>query len=209
MSLEEVLRASSEGANSVAAMSALSELWNISYDASAGAGCAQMEAQGLSCLNRSGSWNVLRQLDRPVMLTLTDSNGSSYQVALVSIDADTADLVIGGSRNSYALDEVSDLWFGQYTLLWRPPNGYTELLRRGMRGANVRWLRDSLAYLNPAWDSSATDPELFDVRLEQELRSFQRRNRLEVDGVAGQQTQIIINSQLLLSETPRLTASRN
>jgi len=37
---------------------------------------------------------------------------------------------------------------------------------------------------------------------------FQRDHRLVVDGLAGQQTQIIINSLLGSDETPRLTTSR-
>jgi hypothetical protein len=35
---------------------------------------------------------------------------------------------------------------------------------------------------------------------------FQRRNRLEADGLAGQQTQIIINSRLGLDDRPSLSA---
>jgi hypothetical protein len=38
------------------------------------------------------------------------------------------------------------------------------------------------------------------------VRDFQRDHRLDIDGVAGQQTQIIINSQLAVEGTPRLSA---
>jgi hypothetical protein len=37
---------------------------------------------------------------------------------------------------------------------------------------------------------------------------FQRDHRLEVDGLAGQQTQIIINSLLAVVGTPRLSTPR-
>ena len=75
-----------------------------------------------------------------------------------------------------------------------------------MRGDSVRWLRDSLSAINPGYDSRSVDVDLFDEDLEAQLRNFQRRNRLKVDGVAGQQTLIIINSRLVQQGTPRLTA---
>ena len=206
--LEETLRSNAAGADTSSAMTLLSELWGIDYDARAGTACSQAVAQGLSCLSRVGTWSVLRQLDRPVMLTLTDSEGANFQTALVSVEDNIAELVIGGTRHSYSVDEISKLWFGDFILLWRPPNGETAVLQRGMRGDNVRWLRQSLAALNAGYDGQSSEPELFDEELETQLREFQRRNRLRVDGLAGQQTQIIINSQLLPDGMPRLTASR-
>jgi len=38
--------------------------------------------------------------------------------------------------------------------------------------------------------------------------AFQRQHRLEADGLAGQKTQVIINSLLQPDGTPRLSASR-
>ena len=48
----------------------------------------------------------------------------------------------------------------------------------------------------------------FDADLERIVRTFQRDHRLDVDGLAGQQTQIIINSLLAIDGTPRLTTPR-
>ena len=50
--------------------------------------------------------------------------------------------------------------------------------------------------------------DVYDGDLEQQVRAFQRDNRLDVDGLAGQQTQIIINSLLGSEDTPRLKTSR-
>jgi general secretion pathway protein A len=205
--LEEALRNSVSDVDAATAMTALSELWGISYDATAGTGCSQAQAQGLSCLFLRGTWNAVRQLDRPAILTLTDSAGANYRPVLVAMDDNGAELVIDGERVTYSQEQISPFWFGQYMLMWRPPNGQTEALRRGMRGDNVRWLRESLANLDPQAADAAGDSDLFDEELEFQLMDFQRRNRLQVDGLAGQQTQIIINTQLDLKDTPRLTAS--
>ena len=93
-------------------------------------------------------------------------------------------------------------------LIWRPPNGSDEAISPGMQNENVRWLRQSLAAIDTNYKPQTTTPDFFDEELEQQLTRFQRQNRLDTDGVAGQKTQIIINSMLALDGTPTLSASQ-
>ena len=92
-------------------------------------------------------------------------------------------------------------------LIWRPPNGSDEAISPGMQNENVRWLRESLAAIDPNYKPQTTTPDFFDEELEQQLIRFQRQNRLDTDGVAGQKTQIIINSMLALDGTPTFSAN--
>ena len=190
------------------AITTLMSLWGINYDAAAGPACAQVEAQGLSCYFQRGSWNGIRQLDRPAVLTLTDSQGKTHQPLLVSLHDDVAELSLGGERMTFPVDEVSDLWFGQFLLIWRPPSGTPVAISPGMQNENVRWLRQSLAALDSNNQPEATAADFFDDGLQQQLMAFQRQHRLEADGLAGQKTQIIINSLLALDGTPRLSTNR-
>jgi general secretion pathway protein A len=206
--LEEFLQSAAPAADVETAMQTLAGLWDIRYSPVGGTGCAQAEAQGLSCLFQRGTLNMIRQLVRPAMLTLTGSNGSSFYPVLVSIDDKNGVLAAGETKESFSLDEITELWFGQFMLFWRPPNGVAISLSRGMRNENVQWLRQSLAALDPAYQGAVSTSDLFDEQLEQQLRDFQRRHRLQVDGLAGQQTQIYINSLLALDGTPRLSVSR-
>jgi general secretion pathway protein A len=185
----------------------LLSIWNIAYDAAAGPACAQVESQGLSCYYQRGSWSGIRQLDRPVVLTLTGSNGTSYQTALTGLRTDAAELYIGESRHWFPIDAVAEMWFGQFMLIWRPPNGKIEAIMPGSQNENVRWLRKSLAALDTNYKPQSPDSDLFDAELEQQLVSFQRRHRLEADGLAGQKTQIIINTMLADDGSPRLSDS--
>ena len=203
--LEDRLLRAGDATSTEAAMTTLLGLWGLEYVAGGGTGCAQAEAAGLSCLFQRGSWTVIRRLDRPVMLTLNDRNGGTHNPILVSLDGDRTSLVIGDEKLDYSVDEISELWLGQYMLVWRPPNGSAAAIRPGMRDENVRWLRQSLAALDEQYQPQATDSDYFDESLEQQLMAFQRKHRLEVDGLAGQQTQIIINSLLALDDTPRLS----
>jgi general secretion pathway protein A len=79
----------------------------------------------------------------------------------------------------------------------------------GMTGDEVRWLRRSLNALQGA----ASDPEhgdVYDEQLAIAVQNFQREHRLNVDGIAGVQTQVMLDtalaepgSPLLLPNTPR------
>jgi general secretion pathway protein A len=189
------------------AMTNLLSIWHIDYDSNIPTACQQAEAAGLSCLSQRGSWSVLRQLDKPVVLTLTDSTGHPHRSVLVAIDENSADLLIGTERVTIPIEEIARLWFGQYLLIWQPPNGDPSALQLGARGPKVLWLRQSLAALDPASPVAVSDSDLFDDELEQQLMAFQRRNSLEADGLAGQQTQIIINARLGLDDRPSLVAS--
>jgi general secretion pathway protein A len=187
------------------AMRTLFRLWNVEFASGAGTGCAQAQRHGLSCLFQRGSWNIVRQLDRPAMLTLTDSAGDTHHPVVTYLDDDYADLDFGNETLRFTIDEVSEYWFGQYMLLWRPPNGEVAALRPGSSSNNVRWLRESLASLDDDFATTFEPADYFDQDLERVLMEFQRRNRLQVDGLAGQQTQILINSLLADGNTPRLS----
>jgi general secretion pathway protein A len=207
ISLEDSLRAAGTDTSVAAAMDTLFALWSVDFDESASAtACQQAETKGLSCYFNRGSWSGIRQLDRPVMLTLTDSRGDTHQPVLVSLNGETGELAIADTRVSYPLDEISDMWFGQYLLVWRPPNGKSDIMRPGMRDPNVLWLRQSLTAIDVDYRPENLDSDLFDKNLEQKLMQFQRAHRLRVDGIAGEQTQILINSLQGPGGTPQLVA---
>ena len=77
------------------------------------------------------------------------------------------------------------------------------------KGDEVRWLRRSLNALQGA----ASDPEhgdVYDEELAIAVQNFQREHRLNVDGIAGIQTQVVLDtalaepgSPLLLPNAPR------
>ena len=188
------------------AMSALFELWGLDYKSGSEDGCSQAAQVGLACLYQRGSWSGLRQLNRPAVLSVVDDNGNSHDVVLLAINADgTAELSIGGVRVTHPVSDVSDIWFGQFMLLWQPPGGAPVSLVPGSRGVEVVWLRQSLANIDQRYVSDAINSDEYDINLQNIVRQFQRDNRLDVDGLAGQQTLILVNSLLGADGTPRLT----
>jgi len=180
-------------------------MWGVAYDPAAGSACAQAEAAGLRCYFQRGNWENLRQLDRPVVLTLTSSDGESFDVALTGLDDQSAQLAVADGYVNVGLDALTDYWLGQFLLLWRPANDNDESIGPGMESENVRWLRQSLATIGTGFNSTSGNPDVFDTELQEQLIAFQRQHRLEADGIAGQKTIIIINSLLAVDGTPRLS----
>ena len=188
------------------AVAALFDLWGLEYKSGSQGACSQATAAGLTCLYQRGSWNGLRQLNRPAILSVIDGSGNSHDLVLVAIHEDnTADLSIGGVVVNHPVSEISDIWFGQYMLLWRPPGGTPVSLAPGSRGAEVIWLRQRLADIDTSYVSDAMNSDQYDSQLQNIVRQFQRDNRLAVDGLAGQQTLIVVNSLLGSDGTPQLT----
>ena len=206
--LQDELAIAGDLTSSDFAYSALFSAWGIEYRSGARGPCEQAADAGLACLFYRGAWSGLRQLDRPAILTLVDDGGTEHLVVLTAMHDDSVDLSIGGVSVTHPVSEVSDVWFGESTLLWRPASGRALALGPGSSGAEVAWLRTSLAAIDPRYASSDPESDRFDAELEKIVRQFQRDHRLDVDGLVGQQTQIIINSQLAVEGTPRLSTSR-
>ena len=203
-SLDEQLQLADGLTDTETALSTLFDIWGINYNRSLGNGCGQAEAAGLACMYQRGSWSSLRQFNLPATLTLTDSRGQTHKVVLTGIRDGNAELSIAGVAMSHPVTSVSELWFGDYLLLWQPPNGEIVSLRSGMRHPNVAWLRTSLATIDNRYAPDTLDPDYFDTALASAVREFQRDHRIDVDGLAGQQTQIIIQSSLASDDTPQL-----
>ena len=206
--LDEQLRLAIDLTGIETALATLLELWGLDNNNSAANACAQVLASGYECLGQRGSWNSLRQLDRPAILTLTDGQGDSHRVVLTAIQGDRAELSIGGVTVSHGLNAVSELWFGQYLLVWKPANGVSIAMVPGTQDPNVTWLRQSLVTIDERYRAEPLDSDVYDRELGERVREFQREHRLIVDGLAGRQTQIIINSLLALQDIPRLTTPR-
>jgi len=203
--LDQLLVRHGNDTTTEAALGKLFALWGALYDPAKGRGCDQATRQGLECLFQKGSWAQLRALNRPAILTLTDDVGRSHQVLLTGLDDERARIDLGGEQREVSISAMSRYWFGDFLLLWRPPLAVVKALTPGMRGEDVRWLRDSL---RAAQGLPAAPPgnDVYDDELVQLVQEFQRQHRLAVDGVAGVQTQIALDTALNATGSPTIAA---
>jgi len=148
----------------------------------------------------------LRLYNRPAILMLTDATGGSHEVVLTRLDGERASIDLGQAAHQVGDGELSSYWMGDYVMLWRPQAAPVQTLSAGMRGASVRWLRNSLEKVEGISESSpATD--VYDASLTSLVRHFQRNHRLTVDGVAGVRTQVALAGALASPGSPLLTAA--
>jgi general secretion pathway protein A len=208
VSINALLSANGANTTDAAAFRRLLSLWGTAMTDDHDP-CGQAQKAGLACLEQRGSWAQVRALNRPAILTLTDDQGQRHRVVLSALDDQSATLDLGEHNVRVPLDDLSRDWFGEFTLVWKPKTSRTRLLSVGMQGDEVRWLRRSLNALHGA----ASDPDhsdVYDQELAIAVQNFQREHRLNVDGIAGVQTQVVLDtalaepgSPLLMQNTPR------
>jgi general secretion pathway protein A len=208
-SINALLAANSANTGDAAAFRRLLALWGTAM-ADDRDPCGQAQKAGLACLEQRGSWAQVRALNRPAILTLTDDRGARHHVVLSALDERSATLDLGEQEARVPLDELSRDWFGEFTVVWKPKTSRTRLLSLGMRGDEVRWLRRSLNALHGAASDPVSD-DLYDEALAIAVQNFQREHRLNVDGIAGLQTQVVLDTALADPGSPLLmpTAPRS
>jgi general secretion pathway protein A len=204
---DQVLAQNGNDTTTEAALGKLFALWGVHYAPTQGRGCDQATKQGLECLFQKGSWAQLRTLNRPAILTLTDDVGRTHQVVLTALDDEHATIDLGGKPRPVSIAGLSRYWFGDFLLLWRPPMAVAKALTPGMRGADVRWLRESLRTAQ-GLPSAPPGPDVYDDDLVRLVQDFQRTHRLNIDGVAGVQTQIVLDTVLNATGSPTIVAQR-
>jgi general secretion pathway protein A len=201
--LAELLVRHGNDTTTEAALARLFGLWGALYEPARGRGCDQAARQGLECLFQKGSWAQLRTLNRPAILTLTDDVGRTHQVLLTGLTDENATLDLGGESREVGITALSRYWFGDFLLLWRPPLAVVKSLGPGMRGEDVRWLRESVRAAQ-GLPAAAPASDVYDEELVRLVQDFQRQHRLAVDGVAGVQTQIVLDTTLNATGSPTI-----
>jgi general secretion pathway protein A len=204
-SVNALLQANEANTTDAAAFRRLLALWGTAMSDDRDP-CGQAAKAGLACLDQRGSWAQVKTLNRPAILTLTDDRGQRHRVVLSSLDDKTATLNLGEHNEKVSIDDLSRDWFGEFTVVWKPKTARTRLLSVGMQGDEVRWLRRSLNALA----GGASDPEhadVYDQELAIAVQNFQREHRLNVDGIAGVQTQVVLDTALADPNSPLLLSN--
>jgi general secretion pathway protein A len=205
--LAEVLAQSIDPRSAELATQTLFGLWDVAFepDDERGACNAALDA-GLRCLILPGaSLADLRQVDRPAVLELTDASGNRHAAVLRRLGRDSADLEIGGKRFAVSIADLTHAWYGDHWLLWQPATDVGSDLAPGMRSDRVVWLREALAhYLGESVETAGADRNLFDETLAEQVRQFQSARHLDVDGVLGSQTQIVLQADIGHGSGPTL-----
>jgi general secretion pathway protein A len=204
VSLDEFLLKHKDSTNTAGAFSTLFSLWGVAYAPGPGNACDFAKGYNLSCTWQQGSLAQLQALNRPAILTLRDNNGVSHSVSIVKLSPTIATLEINQEQLDIPVAELSAGWFGSSLLLWQSQIDPDKFLGPGERSTGVPWLRESMINIRGWNPGEVSDPDYYDDALANEVKEYQRQRRLSVDGLIGAQTQIAINTDLNLPNTPIL-----
>ncbi len=173
------------------AMSELFRQWSLPLTNNIAPTCEQAISSGLRCYSGLGNLGILAKNNRPAILTLLDTKGQGYQVALISLTNHRATLAFADGARQVKIEDLEFHWLGRYQMLWRMSPQGLSIFRPGDRGSGIIWLTKSLrtAGIEPLEVKDHYDFEVFEA-----VKTFQRHSGLSADGIAGRQTLIHLNS---------------
>ena len=174
--------------------------WNIEYSDANSNPCEFAQQHELLCFSGRGDVRMLQRLNRPVILTKGQSSQLTYLVIQSAQQNEVVVLEPGGSHR-VSWQQIQDYWQGEFELLWKPL-ARLEYIRPSMRGDFVKDIDRNLSIVLNRPPEGGTLSDYTDSMVE-EVKIFQRMQRIVPDGVIGPLTQIYMNN-LVRSDVPKL-----
>jgi len=148
--------------------------WNVAIGE--GDPCVAALQASLACFrSANGGLSQLRQVARPVVLTLRPARGAASYAVLVALNEGSASLQVGTQAFTLSLPALLEAWRGEFATFWRVPPGWREGVDLAATPAGRSWLDERLL----AAGQGAGRP------LAERVRAFQLAQGLPLDGVAG------------------------
>lgn len=193
-----------QSANDSVAWQSLAAAWGAKLADGADA-CTTLPRDGLRCYrNRRAGLNLIRQIDRPVLLTLFPSEEGDNAVAAVlrSLDDEVATLESGGRTLHVPVADLAQVWRGDMATLWRAPPGMPEKGEITESPAGTAWLDARLASKAAGGSGPSSRPVTPALR-QSRIHRFQLAQGVTPDGRAGPLTLMLLNRAAGVKE-PRL-----
>ncbi|MDC0661901.1 ExeA family protein [Marinobacter sp. SS21] len=181
------------------AFEALFQLWGEQYVPSEyPVACEFAKSRSLDCLYREGTRRSLEQLNRPAILRLVDEQGATRFVALASLDSDHARLQLpNGEQQTVRFGELERYWFGDFIILWRLPPYLSENRNSQLASSKELWLSAQLMQLAELYGNDVDErTRVKAMDYPSQVRWYQGKKGLKVDGIAGAMTLIQVNNDL-------------
>lgn len=187
---------------------ALFSLWGRDYQPSQSPiACDYAQSEGLRCLETRMSRQGLLFLDRPAILHLRNSTGQTGFVVLKTLSGQTAHIAGIEGEKAVAFDTIEPYWHGQFTVLWELPPYEAVAADSGQASLTDRevWLSARLMELASQQAASRTEEnQVVRMNSGEQIRWYQAKKGLTVDGIAGAMTIIQMNNDLNAA-VPRLS----
>lgn len=162
---------------------------------------AYAAANGLAIEYLSPAIDQLLALDLPAIVQL-QRDGTARAATVTAVDADTLTVESAGDTWNMTRDAFREHYTGEAVILWEDPTPGAPALMPGSRNTRVRDLRDALARLGriPATGNQDT----YDGAVSKAVARLQAETSLDVDGIAGKQVRMVLQSWKKPAGTPGL-----
>jgi general secretion pathway protein A len=108
----------------------------------------------------------------------------------------------GGATEEFPFELLERHWFGRCFFFWREFESVPEILAPYSLGDSVRWLQ---SHLHSAGMYTGDITGRYDDQTTQAVLEFQRKYRLEDDGIVGPNTRMVLYAATDAYDTPKLT----
>ena len=167
----------------------LAQAWGANF--ADGEPCQLAARQRLQCFRGSGSLASLRQLDRPVILTLRSESDEPAYAVMTGLGPHGAVLQTASARRSVSLLTLAQMWRGEFATLWRVPEGFRASAGEDGGNAASQWVAARLTALQGS--PQTPDSRDTEVPLRSRISAFQMAQGLKPDGLAGPMTYMQLN----------------
>lgn len=144
------------------------------------------------------TWNDLRDINRPALLTLVTEDKKLAYVTLIGLSDQRALVLVDKVPVAVEWQELASLWNGGVFYIWRRPAGFDRPIVLGDRGRVVSWLARQFATLDQ--QAAPLSRDTYNQVLKKRVEMFQASQGLESDGIVGAQTLRRLNDALELDK---------
>jgi general secretion pathway protein A len=159
--------------------------------------CTALEATRLRCFRSRGGLDEIRRLDRPAILVLEAGSARRGYVVLTAVGDDRVVVQTPAGPRTVSLPALAQTWRGDFSLLWRAPDGWREGVSTTQSLED--WLDPRLRQVLGAAPGGSD--------LRDRVRAFQVAQGLRPDGQAGPLTLMSL-ARATGDEGPRLEGLR-
>lgn len=157
--------------------------------------CLASVAVNYSCEKvRLASWDELKDINRPGLMTLATSDKKWVYLLLAGLSENYVLIIENGVERIIPWRDIAPLWTGDFYYVWSRPQGFEKSLQLGDKSDLVTWVAEQFAQLDQ--QPAPLTRQFYTEKLKKRVELFQRTQNILPDGVIGAQTLRRLNEVL-------------
>lgn len=157
--------------------------------------CLAVNASHYACeKTRINSWDELKDVNRPGLITLATPDKKWVYALLVGLSENHALLLDNNEEKVVPWSEVASAWNGDFLYVWSRPEAFEGDLQMGDKSDLVTWIAEQFATLDQ--QSAPLTRQFFTERLQKRVELFQSTQNILPNGVINAQTLRRLNEVL-------------